>query len=342
MADPRFFKVAGPFSLEQLAEISGSKIGATSREEQMFSDILPLDSATPNDVSFIDNRRYVEAFKSTNAGAVVVHPELVDQAPENTALLITDNPYTGYAKLTQAFYPQNSPKEGSVNARANVDPLAKLGKNVSIDAGVVIEAEVEIGDDTHIGANAYIGGGVIIGNNCQIAANTTLTHCLIGSEVIIHTGVRIGQDGFGFAPGVPRHTKVLQLGRVIIGDEVEIGANTTIDRGAGPDTIIGSGTKIDNLVQVGHNVQIGEGCFIVAQSGVSGSTDVGNFVAVGGQAGIAGHLTIGDGAKIAGKSGVSTDVAPGLTVAGNPAQNARDHWKGLAVLKRLVKEKRGK
>ena len=342
MADPRFFKVAGPFSLEQLAEISGSEIGATSREEQIFSDILPLDSATPNDVSFIDNRRYVEAFKSTNAGAVVVHPELVGQAPEKTALLITDNPYTGYAKLTQAFYPQNTPQEGSVNARAIVDPSAKLGKNVSIDAGAVIEAEVEIGDDSHIGANAVIGGGVSIGNNCQIAANTTLTHCLIGSEVIIHTGVRIGQDGFGFAPGMPRHTKVLQLGRVIIGDDVEIGANTTIDRGAGPDTIIGSGTKIDNLVQIGHNVQIGEGCFIVAQNGLSGSTVIGNFVALGGQVGVAGHLTIGDGAQVAAKSGVSTDVAPGTTVAGNPAQNARDHWKGLALLKRMVKEKRGK
>ncbi len=342
MADPRFFEVAGPFSLEQLAEISGSEIGGKSRDAQMFSDIMPLESATENDVSFIDNRRYVDAFLSTNAGAVVVHPDLVDQAPENTALLITESPYTGYAKLTQAFYPQNIRNEGVIAAAATVDSSAKLGKNVSIDVGAVIEAEVEIGDDTRVGANTVVGAGVVIGNNCQIAANTTLTHCIIGSEVIIHTGVRIGQDGFGFAPGMPRHTKVLQLGRVIIGDDVEIGANTTIDRGAGPDTIIGSGTKIDNLVQIGHNVQIGEGCFIVAQNGLSGSTIIGNYVALGGQVGVAGHLTIGDGAQVAAKSGVSTNIAPGITVAGNPAQNARDHWKGLAMLKRLVKEKRGK
>tara|TARA_B100000315_G_scaffold194030_1_gene184624 strand:- start:2630 stop:3658 length:1029 start_codon:yes stop_codon:yes gene_type:complete len=342
MADPRFFKVAGPFSLEQLAEISGSEIGDKSRETRMFSDILPLDSASQNDVSFIDNRRYIEAFRNTNAGAVVVAPELVDQAPESAALLITDNPYTGYAKLTQAFYPQNAFTDGKINAHAIVDPSAKTGKNVSIDAGVVIEAEVEIGDNTQIGANTVIGVGVIIGNNCLIAANVTLIHCIIGSDTIIHTGVRIGQDGFGFAPGMPRHTKVLQLGRVLIGNEVEIGANTTIDRGAGPDTIVGDGTKIDNLVQIGHNVQIGEGCFIVAQTGLSGSTVVGNFVALGGQVGIAGHLTIGDGAKVAAKSGVSIDVAPGVTVAGIPAQNARDHWKGLAMLRRLVKEKRGK
>ena len=342
MADPRFFKVAGPFSLKQLAEISGSEIGDPGRETQMFSDILPLDAATQNDVSFIDNRRYVDAFRRTQAGAVVVHPDLIDQSPENIALLVNDDPYTGYAKLTQAFYPPTTPASGNVDTRAVVDPSAKLGKNVTIDVGAVIEADVEIGDDTHIAANTFIGAGVVIGKNCHIATNTTLTHCLIGNGVIVHTGVRIGQDGFGFAPGMPRHTKVLQLGRVLIGDDVEIGANTTIDRGAGPDTTIGDGTKIDNLVQIGHNVQIGEGCFIVAQNGLSGSTVIGNFVALGGQVGVAGHLTIGDGAQVAAKSGVSTDVAPGATVAGNPAQNSRDHWKGLALLKRLVKEKRGK
>tara|TARA_B100000959_G_C14921839_1_gene599881 strand:+ start:203 stop:1231 length:1029 start_codon:yes stop_codon:yes gene_type:complete len=342
MADPRFFKVAGPFSLGQLAEFSGSEIGDKSREGQMFSDILPLDSATKNDVSFIDNRRYVEAFRNTKAGAVVVHPDLVDQASENIALLITEKPYTGYAKLTQAFYSQKAPKEDAVDAHAVVDASAKLGKNVSIDVGAVIGADVEIGVDTHIATNTFIGPGVVIGNNCQIASNITLTHCIIGNDVIIHTGVRIGQDGFGFATGMPRHTKVLQLGRVLIGNDVEIGANTTIDRGAGPDTIIGDGTKIDNLVQIGHNVQIGEGCLIVAQNGLAGSTVIGNFVALGGQVGVAGHLTIGDGAQVVAKSGVSTNIAPGVTVAGTPAQNARDHWKGLAMLKKLVKEKRGK
>jgi UDP-3-O-[3-hydroxymyristoyl] glucosamine N-acyltransferase len=157
-------------------------------------------------------------------------------------------------------------------------------------------------------------------------------------RIILHPGVRIGQDGFGFAPGMPAHTKVPQLGRVIIGDDVEIGANTTIDRGAGPDTVIGAGTKIDNLVQIGHNVTIGKGCFIVAQAGVAGSTKVGDYVMIGGQAGVIGHLVIGDGAKIAGQSGVSTNVGPGETVAGTPATDAREHWKTLAFLKRLRKK----
>jgi UDP-3-O-[3-hydroxymyristoyl] glucosamine N-acyltransferase len=168
-----------------------------------------------------------------------------------------------------------------------------------------------------------------------VASNCTLTHCEIGERVILHPGVRIGQDGFGFAPGAQGHTKVPQLGRVLIGDDVEIGANSTIDRGAGPDTVIGAGTKIDNLVQIGHNVSIGRGCLIVALVGISGSTKIGDFVMIGGQAGVAGHLKIGDGARIAAQSGVSRDLAPGATVAGSPAEDARAFWRDLAFLRRL-------
>jgi UDP-3-O-[3-hydroxymyristoyl] glucosamine N-acyltransferase len=217
-----------------------------------------------------------------------------------------------------------------------------LGKDVAVDAGAVVGENCIIGDRTRIGANAVIGDGVSIGDDCWIGSNCTLTHCQIGHRAIIHPGVCAGQDGFGFAPGMAMHTKVPQLGRVIIGNDVEIGANTTIDRGAGPDTVIGDGTKIDNLVQIGHNVTIGKGCLIVAQVGISGSTKVGNNVMIGGQAGLVGHLTIGDGARIAAQSGVSRDVPAGVTVAGSPAADAREYWKTLAFLNRLRKDKEGR
>jgi UDP-3-O-[3-hydroxymyristoyl] glucosamine N-acyltransferase len=342
MADPRFFKVAGPFSLDQLAEISGSEKGGNIPKNKLFSDIQPLSTATKNDVSFIDNRRYVGEFSKSLAGAILVAPDIVDQAPAESALLILDDPYKGYAKLTQAFYPNETLGNGGIAEGATIDPTAKVGSNVRIETGVVVRENAEVGDGTIIAGNSYIGSGVVIGQNCQIGPNVTLTHCILGDDNIIHTGVRIGQDGFGFAPGMPRHTKVLQLGRVIIGNDIEIGANSTIDRGAGPDTTIGDGTKIDNLVQIGHNVQVGQGCFLVSQSGISGSTVLGNYVMQGGQSGIAGHLSIGDGAKITAQSGVSTNIKAGETVAGAPAQNAREQWKGLALLRRLVKEKRGK
>ncbi|MBT3991386.1 MAG: UDP-3-O-(3-hydroxymyristoyl)glucosamine N-acyltransferase [Rhodospirillaceae bacterium] len=342
MADPRFFEVAGPFSLEQLAEISGSKIGGNNQKTSEFSDIQPLSVAGANDVSFIDNRRYVGEFSVSKAGAILVAPELLDQAPSQAALLISDNPYTGYAKLTQAFYPMELPSEGRIDEAARIDPSAKIGKNVKIEFGAVIGKNAIIGDNSFIGANSYIGDAVEIGRDCEIGPNVTLTHCLIGNDNIIHPGVRVGQDGFGFSPGIPRHTKVVQLGRVLIGNEIEIGANSAIDRGAGPDTIIGDGTKIDNLVHIAHNVQIGQGCFITGQNGIAGSATIGNFVAFGGQVGVSGHVTIGDGVQVAAQSGVSSNIAAGETVAGTPAQNAREHWKGLAMLRKLVKEKRGK
>ena len=342
MADPRFFTVAGPFSLDQLAEISGSEIGGNFKKNKMFLDILPLSNASRNDVSFIDNRRYVDDFTKSKAGAILVEPDLVEQAPPDSALLISKTPYLGYAKLTQAYYPNEFLGQSKIEDGVFIDPSAQIGENVRIEPGVVVKENTVIGDNTMLGASSYIGRGVELGHDCQIGSNVTLTHCIIGSNNIIHPGVCIGQDGFGFAPGMPRHTKVQQLGRVLIGSEVEIGANTAIDRGAGPDTTVGSGTKIDNLVHIAHNVQIGEGCFITGQNGIAGSATIGNYVAFGGQVGVSGHVTIGDGVQVAAQSGISTNIAGGKTVAGTPAQNARDHWKGLAMLRKLVKEKRGK
>ena len=340
MADPRFFEVEGPFNIEQLAQISGSEIGERKEDSVQYVDLAPLSSATDREVSFIDNPRYIDEFLITEAGAIIVSPSLVDRAPLTATLLINEDPYLGFAKLTQAFYPLYLKHDGFVDLGASVHPSAKVGVNVIIESGAVISKGASVGNETVVGANSFVGPGVGIGSNCFIGANVTLTHCIIGNENIIHPGVRIGQDGFGFSPGKLSHTKIIQLGRVIIGDQIEIGANTTIDRGSGPDTIIGDGTKIDNLVHIAHNVQIGKGCFITAQNGFAGSARIGNFVSFGGQAAIIGHITVGDGAKVSGRSAVTKDIAPGKIVAGNPAQNARDHWKGLAKLKGLVKEKK--
>ena len=338
MPDPRFFAAAGPFTVSRLAEISEAKVGAGSDPDRMLRDVAPLEAAGPDDVSFLDNRRYVGAFTATRAGACVVQAEMADKAPSGVALLLTEEPYRAYARIAQAFHPAVAP-EPWISPAATVDPSARVGPGCRIEPGAVVGARAEIGARTSIGANAVIGPAVVLGEDCAIGAGATISHSLIGRRVTVFPGARLGQDGFGFAMGPAGHLKVPQLGRVIVEDDVEIGANTTIDRGAGPDTVIGAGTKIDNLVQIGHNVQIGAGCILVAQVGISGSTKLGPFVAIGGQAGLTGHLQIGAGARIAAQSGVMRDIEPGGTVAGTPAVAFKEFFRQCAALGRLARRR---
>ncbi|MBE0530867.1 MAG: UDP-3-O-(3-hydroxymyristoyl)glucosamine N-acyltransferase [Rhodospirillales bacterium] len=340
MADPRFFAVAGPFSLQHLIEVSGAAAAPGTDVGRLFSDVAPLATAGPQQVSFLDNKHYVEAFAASRAGACFVHPRLAGRAPESMVVLTTTDPYRAYALTAQAFYPV-IPANGGIATSASVDATARIGEGSEVEAGAVIGPHAEIGRRCRICSNAVVGAGVVLGDECVVGPCVSLTFCLIGNRVIIHAGVRIGQDGFGFALGPQGHEKVPQLGRVIIEDDVEIGANTTIDRGAGPDTVIGVGTKIDNLVQIGHNVRLGRGCIVVSHVGISGSTQVGNFVMIGGQAGFAGHLTIGDGARISAQSGVMRDVERGETVAGSPALPAKEFWRQVATLADLSKKRRG-
>lgn len=340
MADPRFFTVAGPFSLKTLAERTGAKLDAASDPERLMRDVAPLETAGPGELAFLDNRKYLRAFEVTRAGAAFVDPALAASAPKGLALLLTPQPYRAYAIAAQAFYPEPQP-EPHVHPSATIDPSARIGEGAVIGPHAVIEARAELGRRCRIGACSVIGRGAVLGDDVRIGANVTVSHAIIGSRVTLYPGVRVGQDGFGFAPDPKGAVKVPQLGRVVIENDVEIGANCTIDRGAGPDTVIGAGTMIDNLVQIGHNVQIGRGCILVSQVGISGSTKLGDRVMIGGQAGFIGHITIGAGARIAAQAGVMEDVPPGGTVGGSPAVPQQQFLRQVALLRRLATRKGG-
>jgi UDP-3-O-[3-hydroxymyristoyl] glucosamine N-acyltransferase len=341
MADPRFFDRAGPFSLDALAVLSGATLRDPSQGGHLVLDIGPLETAGPDELTFLDNKKYVDAFARSRAGAALVDERVIEKAPAGMALLIARDPYKAFARVAQAFYPVPRPTPRRAPS-AVIDPGASVPPDCDIADHVVIEAGARLGARCQIGANTVIAAGVELGEDCRVGANVTLSHCIVGARVVLHPGVRIGQPGFGFAPDPEGPVKIPQLGRVIIGDDADIGANTTIDRGSGHDTVIGPGTMIDNLVQIGHNVVLGRGCVLAGQVGISGSTKFGDFVMAGGQAGLAGHLEIGSGARIAAKSGVMRDVGPGETVSGIPAVPIGLFMKQVAILQRLVKKKDGR
>ncbi|MBL8671350.1 MAG: UDP-3-O-(3-hydroxymyristoyl)glucosamine N-acyltransferase [Alphaproteobacteria bacterium] len=338
MADPRFFASVGPFSAGEVAARIGASLSDAKDASRQLSGVAPLDAAGPADLSFIDNRRYVDAFAATKAGAVIATASDAPRAPAGCALLLSATPYLAFALAAGMFHPDPAPTPG-VHPSAVVDPSAEIGAAVEIGPGAVVGEKARIGARCRIGANAVIGRGVEIGEACDIGACASLSHCSVGARALIHPGVRIGTRGFGFAPSAKGFVKVPQLGRVLIGDDVEIGANSTIDRGAGPDTVIGSGCMIDNLVQIGHNVRLGRGCIVVAQAGVAGSTHLGDYVVVGAQVGITGHLTIGDRARVAAQSGVMRDVSAGETVGGSPAVPQREWLRQCAWLNKASKRR---
>jgi UDP-3-O-[3-hydroxymyristoyl] glucosamine N-acyltransferase len=331
--DPRFFQRTGPHDLQTLAQAANAKLHG---QDRLISGVAPLQSAGPEEVSFLDNRRYATLLDTTQAGAVIVHPDFLPRVPATAAALVTPAPYVAWARISALFHPPAAAAAGA-HPSAIVDPSASIDPHAEIGPGAVIGANAVIGAGSIIGPLAVIGDGVIIGTSCRIHAHATVSHAIIGDHVVIYPGARIGQDGFGFAITPTGFVPVPQLGRVIIGNGAEIGANATIDRGSAQDTVIGPGVHIDNLVQIGHNVQIGKACVIIAQAGVSGSTIIGDQVIIAAQAGLTGHLNIGKGARIGAQSGVMADVDAGTEVLGAPAQPAKAFFREVVTLRRLAR-----
>ena len=333
-----FFNRRGPLGIAALTEATGAVAPAGTDRTLMFSDIAPVSEAGPDEVTFVLDRRRLSNVKDLRAGACFIPASLAGELSGHTVPLSTELPEVAFAIAIGLFYPDAVRSGGRSGAEGPsvVDPSARLGQGVEIEPGAVIGAEVEIGANTLICANAVICRGVKIGRNCVIGQGASVMHALVGNDVLVHPGARIGQDGFGYAQGARGFVKIPQIGRVILQDHVEVGANATIDRGALADTVIGEGTKIDNLVQIGHNVSIGRSCVVVAQAGVSGSVRAGDGVLIGGQAGINPHVDIGSGAQVGPQCGVDRDVKPGIRILGSPYRPVDRFVQELRAVRRLV------
>jgi UDP-3-O-[3-hydroxymyristoyl] glucosamine N-acyltransferase len=339
---PVFIRPARALTVGEIATLTGAEPLRTDALERRIDNIAPLDAAGPSDVTFLDSAKYVAHLASTHAGACLVAPRFADSAPPGLVALRTKEPYRAFVAVARTLFPAALQQVSwfaadGISDRAIVHPSARIEGSVTVDPAAVIGPRAEIGGGTTIGPGVVIGPDVAIGRNCTIGAGASITHALIGDRVIVHAGARIGQDGFGYLPGPQGHQKIPQVRRVIVQDDVEIGANATIDRGSTRDTVIGEGTKIDNLVQIAHNVTIGRHCLIASQVGISGSCQIGDFVMMGGQVGLADHVTVGSGAMIAAQSGVMNDIPAGAKWGGFPAQSAREWMKGEVALRRIAR-----
>lgn len=342
MSEPIFLRHSRGLTLDEIAILCGAALEASPHARRIVN-IAPLDRAAPSDLTFLDHQRYAATAATTFAGACLTTAALAKNLPDHVARLVVPKPYDAFVKIARELFP-HSLRPSSLGkpdnfAGATIDPTARLESGVTVDPGAVIGYGVEIGAGTLIGANAVIGAEVRIGRDCTIGANAVVACALIGDRVIIHPGCNIGQDGFGFVMGGRGHLKVPQVGRVIIQDDVEIGAGTAIDRGALRDTVIGEGTKIDNMVQVGHNVAIGRHCVLVSQVGIAGSSTLEDFVVLGARAGVKDHVTIGEGSQIAATSNVNGDVPPGSRWGGTPAKPMRQWFRELNLVARLARER---
>jgi UDP-3-O-[3-hydroxymyristoyl] glucosamine N-acyltransferase len=335
MVDTRFHASSGPATLGVLLAPAAGSIELDERAAGLVIEGADeLMTAGPTHIALAAHRDYADQLRATSAGAVLVAAALRADVPPGTVAVVVDQPHVLFADLLHRLYPSDDRAitGGVINGQA-ADPVLEDG--VRLGPNVVVGPGVEIGRNTTIGANTVIGPGVTIGRNSVIASNCTIDFAHLGNNVVIHAGVRIGCEGFGWLDFGKTNRKIPQLGRVIVQDDVEIGANSTVDRGALGDTVIGQGTKIDNLVQIGHNCRIGRYCLIAGQSGLSGSTVLEDGVLMGGGSGTSGHLTIGAGTVVRGRAAVATNLPPKSDVAGAPAHNLRDFWREVATLRRL-------
>jgi UDP-3-O-[3-hydroxymyristoyl] glucosamine N-acyltransferase len=337
LGDPRFFERAGPFTLAELEKICG---GAASRPEVLggrcLTGVAALQTAGRAEVAVLHNPRYAAAAERTEAGVVIVSADLAGRLPPGSVPLVVADPHQGWARIARLFHPLPQRQPG-VHPTAIVDASASVDPSAAIGPYAVIGARVQIAASCEIGPGVVIGDGVVLGQGCRVGPLASISHAILGERVYIYPGARIGQDGFGFAMTATGFLTVPQLGRVMLHDDVEVGANSTIDRGASHDTVIGAGTRIDNLIQIGHNVQLGRNCVMAGQSGIAGSVTLEDFVQVGAQAGLAGHFTVGARARIGAQAGVMSDVPAGADVIGSPALPVREYFRNVAVLRRLAR-----
>ena len=341
MTEAFFFRRHSGLTLREIVALTGAEPRPGTDLDRRVTGIGALDHAAPGDLCFFDSAKLAAQAATCQAGACLTTARLGHLLPDRVSVLYAREPYRAFVEVScklfpDALRPSSLFEAQGIAAAALVHPNARLENGVTIDPGVVIGPRAEIGAGTIIGAGTVVGPSVRIGRDCAIGASVSIIHALIGDRVIIHPGCRIGQDGFGYLMGAGGHVKVPQIGRVIVQDEVEIGANTTIDRGAMSDTVIGEGTKIDNLVQIAHNVVIGRHCVLASQTGISGSAVLGDNVVTGGQVGIADHIAIGARAALGAKAGVMHDVPSGARFVGAPAKPVKQFFREVAALERLA------
>lgn len=339
MVDTAFYRNNGPLSLAEIARICEARIAENDKSTIEISNIATMENAKAGDVCFFYDKKSKEQAGRIKATACITTEELSQFVAPGVVVLICNNPKLGYVKLNTVLYEVQLP-DAHIAASAKIDSTAEIGFNCFIGENVVIGSNVEIGNNCVIEANAVIEHSCKIGNGCRIGVGAHLAFCKTGDNCYIFSGARIGQDGFGFMMVNGQHKRIPQLGLVIIGNDVEIGANACVDRGALDDTVIGDGCRIDNLVQVAHNVKLGRGCILVSQVGIAGSTELGDYVVCGGQVGIADHIKIGSGTQIAAQSGVISNIGPGEVVMGYPTVPIKQFMRQAMFLQNAVKPKK--
>ena len=342
MAQPRFFEQPPSSTLADIAALTKARLVDPSRGGQQVRGLASLDEAGPMHLTFFDNLKYADQLASTKAGACLVSERFEARVPAHVAVLRAAQPFREFVKIARELHSDALRPQSwfaGIAASAVIDPSAHLEDGVIVDPLAVIGPNVEIGAETVIGAGAVIGANVRIGRECDVGARCSIQFALIGNNVLIHPGCSIGQDGYGFVFfGPDGHLKVPQTGRVLIQNDVEIGAGTTIDRGSLRDTVIGEGTKIDNQVQIGHNVTIGRHCLLAAQIGLAGSLTIGDNVALGAKVGINNHLRIGDGAQVTAMSAVKDDIPANGRWGGHFAKPTRQWFGEIVAIERLVRD----